>query len=70
MYPVGSLPYHRVPRPIKGGSMPSEMVGIWGSFVYMPIIIHLGNKTNLVVFSALKLIYFMFLYFIQDQWAI
>ena len=45
--------------------MPSEMVGIWGSFVYNNI--GLGNKTGLVVFSALKLFIFNVLYFIQDQ---
>ena len=46
--------------------MPSEMVDIWGSFVYMTNM-RLGNKTYLVVFSALKLFVFMCLYFIQDQ---
>ena len=34
--------------------MPSEMVGIWGSIVYMTIYL-LENKTSLFAFSALKL---------------
>ena len=44
--------------------MPSEMVGIWGQFILHDNI-RLGNKTSLIVFSALKLFFFMFLYLIR-----